>query len=95
MQAPDGFDVTDSKIAQQIEPGDLVVLYQVTIQERLTLRNFMLSMRGNKVEVGGPQPLNHSGRQEFAKQLNKFMAIRKRQVFPAAHVGQLPFYRFT
>ena len=45
-----------------------------TIQERLTMRNFMDGLRGSGVETGGPAALSQSDRQAFAKQLDKFLA---------------------
>lgn len=45
-----------------------------TIQERLTMRNFMDALRGSGVETGGPPTLNQSDRQAFANQLDKFLA---------------------
>ena len=98
VQVPAGFDVADNKIAQLVEPGDLVVTADIplaagviakgghalnprgefytkdTIQERLTMRNFMEELRGSGVETGGPPALSQSDRQAFAKQLDKFLA---------------------
>lgn len=45
-----------------------------TIQERLTMRNFMDSLRGSGVDTGGPPTFSQSDRQEFANQLDKFLA---------------------
>lgn len=45
-----------------------------TIQERLTMRNFMDGLRGSGVDTGGPPTLNQSDRQEFANRLDKFLA---------------------
>jgi uncharacterized protein YaiI (UPF0178 family) len=45
-----------------------------TIQERLTMRNFMDGLRGSGVDTGGPPTLSQSDRQEFANQLDKFLA---------------------
>jgi uncharacterized protein YaiI (UPF0178 family) len=98
MQVPAGFDVADNKIAQLVEPGDLVVTADIplaadviargghalnprgefytadTIQERLTMRNFMDGLRGSGVETGGPPIFSQSDRREFANQLDKFLA---------------------
>ncbi|MEO8332583.1 MAG: YaiI/YqxD family protein [Gallionella sp.] len=98
MQVPAGFDVADNKIAQQVEPGDLVITADIplaadviargghalnprgefytkdTIQERLTMRNFMEGLRGSGVETGGPPILSQKDRQEFANQLDRFLA---------------------
>ena len=97
MQVPAGFDVADNKIAQMVEPGDLVITADIplaadviargghalnprgefytkdTIQERLTMRNFMDSLRGSGVETGGPPVFNQSDRQAFANQLDRFL----------------------
>lgn len=45
-----------------------------TIQERLTMRNFMDSLRGSGVDTGGPPTFSQSDRQAFANQLDKFLA---------------------
>lgn len=98
MQVPAGFDVADNKIAQSVEPGDLVVTADIplaadviergghalnprgefytrdTIRERLTMRNFMDSLRGSGVETGGPPSLSQNDRQMFANQLDRFLA---------------------
>ncbi|MGC2049082.1 MAG: YaiI/YqxD family protein [Gallionella sp.] len=100
MQVPAGFDVADNKIAQLVEPGDLVITADIplaadviargghalnprgefytrdTIQERLTMRNFMDGLRGSGVETGGPPTLSQKDRQEFANQLDRFLARR-------------------
>jgi uncharacterized protein len=44
------------------------------IQERLTMRNFMEGLRGSGVETGGPATLSQRDRQEFANQLDRFLA---------------------
>ncbi len=48
-----------------------------TIQERLTMRNFMENLRGSGVETGGPPTFNQRDCQAFAKQLDKFLAKHK------------------
>jgi uncharacterized protein YaiI (UPF0178 family) len=45
-----------------------------TIQSRLSMRNFMDSLRDSGVDTGGPPPLNHGDRQAFANQLDRFLA---------------------
>jgi hypothetical protein len=47
-----------------------------TIQERLTMRNFMDGLRGSGVETGGPPTLSQKDRQLFANQLDRFLARR-------------------
>ena len=44
------------------------------IQERLTMRNLMDELRGSGVMTGGPAPLKQADRQEFANQLDRFLA---------------------
>lgn len=51
--------------------GDLYT--QDNIQQRLTLRNFLGELRNTGVNTGGPPPLNHSDRQAFANQLDRFL----------------------
>jgi len=45
-----------------------------TIQERLTMRNFMDGLRGSGVETGGPPALSQKDRQTFANQLDRLLA---------------------
>ena len=45
-----------------------------TIQERLTMRNFMETLRSSGVETGGPSSFSQRDSQNFAKQLDKFLA---------------------
>ena len=45
-----------------------------TIQERLTMRNFMDRLRGSGVDTGGPPTFSQSDRQAFANQLDRFLA---------------------
>lgn len=44
------------------------------IRERLSMRNFMETLRSSGVETGGPPPLNHRDREAFANQLDRFLA---------------------
>lgn len=44
------------------------------IQERLAMRNFMEELRGSGVELSGPSAFNHSDRQAFAAELDRFLA---------------------
>jgi uncharacterized protein YaiI (UPF0178 family) len=44
------------------------------IGERLSMRNFLSELRDNGVETGGPPPLNQRDRQNFANQLDRFLA---------------------
>lgn len=45
-----------------------------TIQERLSMRNFMDELRGSGVETGGPASFSQGDRQAFANQLDRFLA---------------------
>jgi uncharacterized protein YaiI (UPF0178 family) len=51
-----------------------------TIQERLTMRNFMDGLRSSGVETGGPPTLSQSDRQAFANQLDRFLAQRPNKI---------------
>ena len=44
------------------------------IRQRLNMRDFMDTMRGSGVETGGPPPLSQSDRQQFANQLDRYLA---------------------
>jgi len=44
------------------------------IEERLTMRNFMDELRGSGVNTGGPATLSQKDRQDFANQLDRFLA---------------------
>ncbi len=56
-----------------------------TIQERLTMRNFMDGLRSSGVETGGPPTLSQSDRQAFANQLDKFLV---KHVLPSTGTGR-------
>jgi uncharacterized protein len=45
-----------------------------TIQERLSMRNFMEELRSAGVETGGPSAFSQADRQAFANQLDRFLA---------------------
>ena len=50
-------------------------LYTVdNIRQRLGMRNFMEELRNSGVMTGGPASLNHSDRQAFANQLDRFLS---------------------
>ncbi len=94
---PAGFDVADSRIVQDMEPGDLVITADIplaaevlekgghalnprgelytkdNIDERLSIRNFMDSLRGTGVVTGGPPSLSQSDRRQFANSLDAFL----------------------
>lgn len=49
-------------------------MYDVNnIKARLSMRDFMETMRASGVNTGGPPPLNKSDRQAFANQLDKYL----------------------
>ncbi|MCE1184154.1 MAG: YaiI/YqxD family protein [Rhodocyclales bacterium] len=65
-----------AKGAAVIDPrGEL--LDARNIQERLTLRNFMETLRSGGVETGGPAALSSADKQAFANQLDRLLARRK------------------
>lgn len=45
-----------------------------TIKARLTMRDFMETLRASGVQTGGPPPLHARDRQNFANQLDRFLA---------------------
>ena len=66
--------------AEVIEKGALALnprgeMYTTdNIKQRLNMRDFMETMRSSGVEVGGgPPPLNHKDRQNFANQLDRLL----------------------
>lgn len=65
--------------AQVIEKGGHALnprgeLYTVdNIRERLTMRDFMDSLRASGIDTGGPAALNQSDRQTFANRLDQFL----------------------
>ena len=64
-----------AKGAVVIDPrGEL--LDKNKIQERLTMRNFMETMRNSGVETGGPAALSTADKQAFANQLDRLLAKR-------------------
>lgn len=45
-----------------------------TIKSRLSMRDFMETLRNSGVDTGGPPKLNHSDRQAFANHLDRMLA---------------------
>ncbi len=45
-----------------------------TIQQRLTMRNFMEDLRSSGVDTGGPSALHPRDKQAFANQLDRWLA---------------------
>ncbi|MGP4123764.1 MAG: YaiI/YqxD family protein [Sodalis sp. (in: enterobacteria)] len=61
-----------AKGARALNPrGELY--QQATIREKLTLRDFMDTLRGSGIQTGGTPPLRQRERQEFARQLDKWL----------------------
>lgn len=54
-----------------------------TIRERLTMRDFMDTLRSSGIDTGGPPALSQSDRQRFANALDTFLA-RHRSELPRA-----------
>jgi len=48
------------------------------IRERLIMRDFMDNLRSSGIDTGGPSVLTHGDRKAFANQLDKFLAMHKR-----------------
>ena len=49
-----------------------------TIRERLTMRDFMETLRASGVQTGGPDSLNQRDRQQFANELEKWLLAAAR-----------------
>ncbi len=50
-------------------------LYTVeNIKERLTMRNFMETLRSSGIDSSGPAPLSHKHRQNFANNLDRILS---------------------
>ncbi|MBB3167371.1 YaiI/YqxD family protein [Simiduia aestuariiviva] len=59
--------------AHAINPrGELYT--KANIKARLNMRDFMETLRSSGVHTGGPPPLNHSDRKNFADQLDRLLA---------------------
>lgn len=54
------------------------VLTPANIEERLTMRNFMESLRSSGVETGGPPAFSASDRKAFAGRLDAWLLQRRR-----------------
>lgn len=52
---------------------------EATIRERLTMRDFMDTLRASGVQTGGPATLNQRDRQQFAAELDKWLLQQRRQ----------------
>ncbi|MEO0443530.1 MAG: YaiI/YqxD family protein [Pseudomonadota bacterium] len=70
--------------ADVLEKGSYVIssrgeqYTQDTIKARLTMRDFMDTMRASGIQSGGPPALSHSDRQQFANLLDRLLTkLRK------------------
>ena len=50
-----------------------------TIREKLTMRDFMDTLRASGVQTGGPDSLSQRDRQQFAAELDKWLLEVKRR----------------
>lgn len=50
------------------------------IKQRLQMRDFMETMRSSGMQSGGPPPLNHADRKQFADQFDRLLARVNRQI---------------
>ena len=86
MQVQSGFDVADNEIVSRLNAGDLVITADIplaseagelytrdSIQARLTMRNFMETMRNSGEQISGPASFHQRDRQAFANQLDKWL----------------------
>lgn len=55
------------------------------IRERLSMRNFMDSLRATGVETGGPALFSQKDKQTFANQLDRFLSIHVRRAQGTPH----------
>jgi uncharacterized protein YaiI (UPF0178 family) len=53
------------------------------IRQLLDMRNFMDTLRSSGVETGGPPAFNHTDRQNFGNQLDRFIARHRKPSGPA------------
>lgn len=74
--------------AQVIEKGASAInprgeLYSAeNIRQLLDMRNFMDGLRSSGVDTGGPPAFGHADRQNFANQLDRFIAARRKAAAP-------------
>ena len=83
-QAGDLVVTADIPLASQvIAKGAIVIdprgeLLDISnIEARLTMRNFMESLRSSGVETGGPPAFSQADRQAFANQLDRLLTSRR------------------
>lgn len=71
--------------AEAIDKGAVALsprgeLYDMdNIKARLTMRDFMDSLRSSGVDTGGPPPLNQADRKQFANHLDKILSKNRSQ----------------
>lgn len=53
---------------------------EATIRERLTMRDFMDTLRASGIQTGGPDSLSQRDRQQFAAQLDKWLLESARRL---------------
>lgn len=61
------------KGAMALNPRGELYSHQ-TIKQKLSMRDFMETLRSSGIQTGGPPPLNQTDRREFANQLDKLLA---------------------
>jgi uncharacterized protein YaiI (UPF0178 family) len=66
-------DVLNKKAIALNPRGELYT--PATIRERLTMRDFMDTLRASGVQTGGPESLNQRDRQLFANELEKWLLM--------------------
>jgi uncharacterized protein YaiI (UPF0178 family) len=79
-----GFDVADDYIAENCQPGDLVITSDIplaarvitadNVRQRLESRDFMEALRGSGVMTGGPPAFGPKDRQHFANALDRWIS---------------------
>ena len=86
LRVAQGFDVADIPLAAEVlEKGGAALnprgerYSEATIRERLTMRDFMETMRASGVQTGGPDSLSQRDRQQFAAALEKWLLDVKGQ----------------
>ena len=52
---------------------------EATIRERLTMRDFMETLRASGIQTGGPDSLSQRDRQQFAAELDKWLLEAQRR----------------
>lgn len=86
QQANEGDLVVTADIplaAEVIDKGCLVVTprgeryTEDNIKQRLTMRDFLDTMRGSGVDTGGPPAFSQTDRQAFANQLDRLLAANR------------------